>query len=160
MFERRKRGTPVTKLAVVLLLLAVLGVMGGCGGESDETADTSGAAGADAGPTAGAEAPSDSPEASLPTLLDLGSDSCVPCKAMAPILDEMRETFEGQLVVTFVDVRKDPDAARERDIRIIPTQIFLDEHGHELYRHQGFYSREEMLAKWAALGYEFTEEEG
>lgn len=139
---------PVTKLS--LLLLALVVVIVGCGG-SDEDADTGEMAVAKSG------AAGESPNAGLPILLDLGSDSCVPCKAMAPILDEMRETFAGQLVVRFIDVRKDLDAAREHDVRIIPTQIFLDEHGNELFRHQGFYSREDMLAKWVELGYELSE---
>ncbi len=144
----------VMRLCSILLLAAVIAVAAGCGGGSDETADT---ADTEAGSAADVAAQPDSVVVALPILLDLGSDSCVPCKAMAPILDEMRETFEGQLVVRFVDVRKNPDAAREHNIRIIPTQIFLDEHGHELFRHQGFYSREDMLAKWAGLGYVFGE---
>jgi len=76
---------------------------------------------------------------------------------MAPILDEMCETFEGQFDVRFMNVKKDAAAARTYGVRIIPTQIFFDEHGNELFRHQGFFSREEMLAKWAELGYAFAE---
>jgi thioredoxin 1 len=76
---------------------------------------------------------------------------------MAPILDEMKETFEGQLDVRFVDVWKDASAAKEYGIKMIPTQIFFDDEGNELFRHQGFYSREDMLAKWRELGYEFVE---
>jgi thioredoxin 1 len=90
-------------------------------------------------------------------LLDLGADKCVPCKAMAPILDEMRTTFEGQLAVEFIDVWKDPAASKTFGIQLIPTQIFLDEDGRELFRHQGFYSREDILSKWRELGYEFEE---
>ena len=96
-------------------------------------------------------------ETALPLLMDLGSTTCVPCKAMAPILDEMRETFEGQFDVRFTDVKKDGAAARTHGIRIIPTQIFFDEHGNELFRHQGFFSREDMLSTWEELGYAFTE---
>ncbi|HYW68101.1 MAG TPA: thioredoxin family protein, partial [bacterium] len=77
--------------------------------------------------------------------------------AMAPILDEMRETFAGQLDVSFIDVKKNAEAARDYAVRIIPTQIFLDESGNELFRHQGFFSREDMLAEWEKLGYVFTE---
>jgi thioredoxin 1 len=104
------------------------------------------------------ETPSASVEtAGLPVLLDLGSDSCVACKTMAPILDEMRETFADQLDVRFVDVRKDRAAASRHGVRIIPTQIFFDADGNELHRHQGFYSREDMLAKWGELGFTFEE---
>jgi len=75
---------------------------------------------------------------------------------MAPILDEMRETFEGQFDVRFTNVKKDAAAARTYGVRIIPTQIFFDEHGTELFRHQGFLSREDMLAAWEELGYVFN----
>ncbi|MFH1688696.1 MAG: thioredoxin family protein [Candidatus Eisenbacteria bacterium] len=95
--------------------------------------------------------------AGFPVLLDLGADKCVPCKVMAPILEEMKETFEGQLDVRFIDVWKDASAAREFGVKIIPTQIFFDGEGNELFRHQGFFSREDMLAKWAELGYVFEE---
>jgi thioredoxin 1 len=74
---------------------------------------------------------------------------------MAPILDEMREEFDGRMDVRFIDVRKDRDAASLHGVRVIPTQIFFDEHGHELFRHQGFYSRDDILAKWSELGYAF-----
>lgn len=91
----------------------------------------------------------------IPVLLDLGADKCVPCKMMAPMLEEMKVTFVGQLDVRFIDVWKDAAAAREHGVRVIPTQIFFDEEGYELFRHQGFFSREDMLAKWAELGYVF-----
>jgi thioredoxin 1 len=151
MLARRRSEMSVTRLWLVLLLVGVVVAGAGCGGGAEETSDT-----AETAVMESATAP-DSLEVALPVLLDLGSDSCVPCKAMAPVLDEMSETFEGQLIVRFVDVRKNPDAAREHNIRIIPTQIFLDEHGHELSRHQGFFSREDMLAKWSQLGYEFED---
>jgi thioredoxin 1 len=38
---------------------------------------------------------------------------------------------------------------------MIPTQIFFDADGNELFRHEGFYARADMLAKWQELGYEF-----
>ena len=91
----------------------------------------------------------------IPTLLDLGADKCVPCKMMAPILVELRETYAGRLKVDFIDVWKDPVPGREYGIRVIPTQIFFDEQGNELFRHQGFMSRDDILTKWAELGYEF-----
>ncbi len=91
----------------------------------------------------------------LPRLLDLGAGKCVPCKAMAPILDEMKATFAGQLDVRFIDVWENESASGKYGIRIIPTQIFHDTNGQELFRHEGFISREDILAKWKELGYEF-----
>ena len=74
---------------------------------------------------------------------------------MMPILDEMRETYAGSLEVIFIDVWKDGEAGKKYGIKSIPTQIFFTADGAELYRHQGFYPREDILAKWSELGYEF-----
>jgi thioredoxin 1 len=94
-------------------------------------------------------------EKPLPKLLDLGAGKCVPCKAMAPILDEMKETFTGQLDVEFIDVWENEGVGQQYGIRMIPTQIFFDAEGNELFRHEGFFAREDMLAKWQELGFEF-----
>ncbi len=90
--------------------------------------------------------------ATLPRLLDLGSDKCVPCKMMAPMLEELKQDYAGTLTVEFTDVWKDPAAAQPYGIKVIPTQIFFSQDGTELFRHEGFYSREDILAKWRELG--------
>lgn len=90
--------------------------------------------------------------AALPRLVDLGADKCIPCKQMAPILEDMKTAYAGQLEVEFIDVWKNPDAGGSYGIRIIPTQIFYDAQGQELFRHEGFYGKEDMLAKWKELG--------
>ena len=91
----------------------------------------------------------------LPRLLELGADKCIPCKQMAPILADLKTTFAGQLEVDFIDVWKNPDAGGEYGVRVIPLQIFFDANGKELFRHEGFYAKDDILAKWRALGYEF-----
>ncbi len=88
----------------------------------------------------------------LPRLVDLGSEGCVPCKKMAPILEELRTEFADRFIVEFIDVWQTPDAGDKYGIRVIPTQIFLDASGKEQFRHEGFYSREDILAKWRELG--------
>ena len=99
-----------------------------------------------------AEAPSTVP---LPRLLDLGAGKCASCKAMTVVLDEMKESFAGQLSVEFIDVWENEGASKEYGIRMIPTQIFFDAEGRELFRHEGFYGRADLLAKWKELGFEF-----
>jgi thioredoxin 1 len=91
---------------------------------------------------------------SLPVLVDLGADRCVPCRMMAPILEELKKEYKGKLDVVFYDVWKDSAPAQKYKINYIPTQIFLDENGKELYRHVGFYSKEAILDKWKELGYD------
>ena len=101
-------------------------------------------------------APSAAAPAALPRLVDLGADKCIPCKLMAPILTDLRTTYAGQLQVEFIDVWKNPDAGKPYGIRTIPTQIFYDARGRELFRHEGFFPKEDILAKWKELGVPLT----
>ncbi len=80
----------------------------------------------------------------LPRLLDLGAGKCIPCKKMAPILEDMKRDYAGVVDVIFVDVWKDPKAGKPYKIRLIPTQIFYDSTGVEVFRHEGFFPREEI----------------
>jgi thioredoxin 1 len=88
----------------------------------------------------------------LPRLIDLGADKCIPCKMMAPILEELKVEYRGRFEVDVIDVWKKPEAGRQWRIRVIPTQIFIDQSGKELYRHEGFFSKEYILKKWKELG--------
>jgi len=106
--------------------------------------------------TAAVQAQSLSETKKLPRLVDLGADKCIPCKMMAPILEELKKDYAGTLNVEFIDVWKNPEAGREYGIRLIPTQIFYDASGKELFRHEGFFSKEDILAKWRELGVELT----
>jgi len=81
----------------------------------------------------------------LPRLLDLGAGKCIPCKMMAPILDELKEEYTGQFDVVFIDVWENPDESQKYGIKLIPTQIFFDALGAELYRHEGFFSKEDYI---------------
>jgi thioredoxin 1 len=92
--------------------------------------------------------------AQIPRLVDVGAGKCIPCKAMAPILDQLRVEYAGRLEVTFVDVWKNPDQAAPYGVHMIPTQIFYAADGRELARHRGFMSRDDILAQWKALGVE------
>jgi thioredoxin 1 len=88
----------------------------------------------------------------FPLLLDLGATKCIPCKMMAPILDELREEYRGQFDVIFIDIWENKEAIDRYKIHVIPTQIFFDAEGKELYRHQGFYPKDQILRKWKELG--------
>jgi len=97
-------------------------------------------------------------KAALPRLVDLGAGKCIPCKKMAPILEELKKEYAGRMEVEFIDVWKNPDAGKAYGVEMIPTQIFYDASGKELDRHTGFFGREEILAKWKELGVEFKSE--
>lgn len=65
----------------------------------------------------------------LPVMIDFGADSCIPCKQMAPILEELNEELREKAIVKFVDVWKNADAAQNVPLRVIPTQFFFDKDG-------------------------------
>jgi thioredoxin 1 len=90
--------------------------------------------------------------AKLPKLIDLGAGKCIPCKLMAPILVDLRKEYAGRMNVEFIDVWENPDAGKPYGIEVIPTQIFFDADGRELFRHVGFFGREDILNKWKELG--------
>lgn len=80
------------------------------------------------------------------TFIELGADRCIPCRAMQPIMKELAEKYEGIMQVVFYDVWKDPAPARKYGIQLIPTQVFIDQNGKEIFRHVGFFPKEEILA--------------
>jgi thioredoxin 1 len=82
----------------------------------------------------------------LITFIELGADRCIPCKAMQPIMKEIAETYADRVQVVFYDVWKDPEPARQYGIQLIPTQVFIDQKGNEVFRHYGLFPKEEILA--------------
>ncbi len=116
--------------------------------------------GAEAAPVAAAAIEADRPEVAepkpLPKLVDLGAGKCIPCKMMAPILEGLRGEYEGRFDVIFIDVWENKLAGEQYGIRVIPTQIFFDAAGNELFRHEGFYSKEDILATWKEYGQDFA----
>lgn len=88
----------------------------------------------------------------IPKLLDLGASKCIPCRMMVPVLEELSKEYRGQLNVEFIDVWENPEVAQKLNIRGIPTQIFYDAEGRELWRHEGFISKEDIIAKFAEFG--------
>jgi thioredoxin 1 len=88
----------------------------------------------------------------LPRVVDLGADKCIPCKKLAPILAELKKEYAGRVTVDFIDVWKDPQAGEPYKIRLIPTQIFFNADGKEVWRHEGFLPKADFLAKFAELG--------
>ena len=88
----------------------------------------------------------------LPRLVDLGKGTCIPCKKMKPILDELKAEYAGRAIVEVIDLRYDRQAARKYGVRLIPTQIFYDAEGNEVYRHQGFLDKKSIKMKFAEMG--------
>jgi len=80
------------------------------------------------------------------TFIELGSVNCIPCKKMQPVMKSVEKKYGGQIKVIFYDLWK-PDQKKytqQYGIKLIPTQVFLDEKGKEIFRHEGFYAEEEI----------------
>ena len=97
--------------------------------------------------------PAGAKSAQLPKLVDVGAKTCIPCKMMAPILEDLKKTHADKFEVQFIDVWQNPEPGKRYGIRVIPTQIFFAPDGKELFRHEGFYGKEDILAKWNELGF-------
>lgn len=78
------------------------------------------------------------------TFVELGSVNCIPCKMMQPVMKAIEKEFGRQIEVVFYDVWKDAAPGRKYGIRVIPTQVFLDESGKEFFRHQGFFPKQDI----------------
>jgi thioredoxin 1 len=94
----------------------------------------------------------DMPVKGMVTMIDLGADKCVPCKMMAPIMAKIEKVFEGKAAIIFIDVWKHREQAGRFGIRAIPTQIFYDEAGREVYRHVGFMGEKEIVKQLGKMG--------
>jgi thioredoxin 1 len=94
--------------------------------------------------------------AQLPRLVDLGADKCIPCIMMEPVLEDLKTEYAGRMEVEFIDVWKNREQAAQYGVQMIPTQIFYDAAGKELFRRSGFIGKDDILAKWRELGYDFS----
>jgi thioredoxin 1 len=96
------------------------------------------------------------PVAGMVTMIDLGADKCIPCKLMAPIVAKIEKAYAGKAAIVFIDVWKYNDQVARFGIRAIPTQIFFDESGREVYRHIGFMSEKDIVQQLKKMGVEPT----
>lgn len=88
------------------------------------------------------------------TMLDLGAKKCIPCKMMAPIMVKLEKAYEGKADVVFIDVWENREQAPRFKIRAIPTQIFFNEKGEEVYRHVGFLDEKSIIDQMTKMGVE------
>ena len=80
------------------------------------------------------------------TFIELGSVNCIPCKMMQPVMEAIEKKYGDQVKVIFYDVwtNEQKKYAQQYKIKLIPTQVFLDENGNEFHRHEGFYPETEI----------------
>lgn len=127
------------KTFIILLFLVAMATFIGCSKED--------------GKNAGSEVIPGIPVKNTITLVDLGAKTCIPCKMMAPILEELKEEYKGRAEVIFIDVREKANKVKARafKVRSIPTQVFFDKQGREVYRHIGFLDKDSIVGKLEEL---------
>lgn len=135
----------MTKAVFAFCLAAAVVLTGGCG--RDEGADRTRAETAKVDTVATHATPRD-----IPRIVDLGMGKCIPCKMMAPILDELTEEYRGRAIIEVIDIGDKPEAVKEYGMRIMPTQIFFDAEGNEFWRHEGFLAKEDIVEKLREMG--------
>ena len=148
-----------TKIAIVALLaLAVAATVSLRGGKragyvpvAEQPAPADKAMAAAPAPIAD-PAPRAVAAAAKPRLLELGSMRCQACLEMAKVLDALRASQGPKLQVDFIDVFEQPSAPERYRISVIPTQILYDGAGKEIFRHTGYFSHDDILAKFGELG--------
>lgn len=94
----------------------------------------------------------DVPVKGMVTMVDVGAHECIPCKMMAPVLEEVEKEYAGKAAVIFIDVWKHREQGARFGVRSIPTQIFYNKNGKEVYRHEGFMDKKSIVAVLRKLG--------
>lgn len=94
------------------------------------------------------------PEKGTVTMVDLGAHKCIPCKMMAPIIEKLKNAYDGRAQIVFIDVWENRDQAPRFNIRAIPTQIFFNEKGEEVDRHEGFLKENAIVEQLTKMGVE------
>ncbi len=87
-----------------------------------------------------------------PTLAEFGRGTCIPCKAMKPILENLAVEYQDRLNISIVSVDEYRDLTNYYRIMAIPTQIGFDSNGKEVFRHVGFWEKDQIIAQLSKLG--------
>ena len=87
-----------------------------------------------------------------PVLVDFGSNSCIPCRQLRPILQEIKKEQEGKLEVLVIDIYKHRSLAAQHHIQVMPTLVFFDSTGKEVFRRQGFMPKTALMEELKKVG--------
>lgn len=87
-----------------------------------------------------------------PVLVDFGANNCMPCRQIRPTLKELGKEYNGKANILVIDVYKYKDLASEYKVQVIPTLIFFDKSGKEVFRHVGAWDKASIVGKLKEAG--------
>ena len=88
------------------------------------------------------------------TMIDLGKKTCTQCKMMAPILEKLKIKYQGKAEIVFINLLDDPEQQYRFELKALPTQIFFNREGKEIYRHTGFMAEKAIMEQLKKMGVE------
>ena len=88
------------------------------------------------------------------TMIDLGKKTCTQCKMMAPILEKLKIKYKGKAEVVFINLLDDPEQQYRFKLKALPTQIFFNSDGEEVFRHTGFMAEKAIIEQLGKMGIE------
>ncbi len=94
------------------------------------------------------------PVKGMVTMIDLGKKTCTQCKMMAPILEKLEKEYKGKAAIVFINLLDDPEQQYRFELKALPTQIFFNREGKEVYRHTGFMSEKTIVDQLKKMGVE------
>jgi len=91
-------------------------------------------------------------KSSKPVLVDFGANKCIPCRQIRPILREIGKEYAGKAHVLIIDVWELRELARDYRIQLIPTLVFFDPAGKEVFRRPGVWDKNSIIQKLKEAG--------
>lgn len=81
------------------------------------------------------------------TFIELGSVRCIPCQQMQVVMKSIEGKYGDQVKIVFYDVWTEAGKpyADKYGIKLIPTQVFLDQNGQEYFRHEGYFPEQDVV---------------
>jgi thioredoxin 1 len=86
-----------------------------------------------------------------PAILEFGRETCPICKRMEQVMAQVKKAYGTQVEVRILYVERHEHLYRHYGIVIIPTQVFLDASGKEVFRHEGELTLEKLVKKLQEL---------
>lgn len=134
---------------IILIMLGLISIFSMCGCQNQENSAKDEAI--NNNNSANLE---DALKSGLPTLADFGHSTCIPCKEMLPLLEELKSEYKGKANILIIDVYDNQELAYQYEIRLIPTQVFFNSQGEEVFRHEGFMDKDSIKKKMKEIGVE------